>query len=127
MTGVGLEPTTNGLTCRIGFRRPSRRRMNPIRDVDGLDSPIAIAGGPGRPEGDGTKPGGARRMSQSRRPTMGRGIGGLALIAVGLGATVAIAGEPAFKAVPARAELRGPDAVQQLTVEGPNGLDLTGL
>ena len=24
MTGVGLEPTTNGLTYLIGFRRPTR-------------------------------------------------------------------------------------------------------
>ena len=52
MTGVGLEPTTNGLTYLIGFHRPpgSRGRFfgrNESRgDVESLDYLFAIAGVP---------------------------------------------------------------------------------
>ena len=42
MTGVGLEPTTNGLTYLFGFRRPPLTG----RGVERLDYPIAIAGVP---------------------------------------------------------------------------------
>src|SRR5436305_9773320 len=42
MTGVGLEPTTNGLTYLFGFRRPPLSG----RGVERLDYPIAIAGVP---------------------------------------------------------------------------------
>ena len=42
MTGGGLEPTTNGLTYLIGFRRPT----GPNPDVESLDYPTAIAGVP---------------------------------------------------------------------------------
>ena len=47
MTGVGLEPTTNGLTYPIGFHRPPvshRRRWT--AGVESLDYPTAIAGVP---------------------------------------------------------------------------------
>src|SRR3982751_5201810 len=42
MTGLGLEPRTNGLTYLIGLRRP------PLlgRGVERLDYPIAVAGVP---------------------------------------------------------------------------------
>ena len=51
MTGEGLEPSTNGLTCLIGFHRPPCPRVRPqgrIREqgVDGLDYLFAIAGVP---------------------------------------------------------------------------------
>src|SRR3954471_17602324 len=42
VTGVGLEPTTNGLTYLIGSRRPPLTG----RGVERLDYPIAIAGVP---------------------------------------------------------------------------------
>jgi len=50
MTGVGLEPTTNGLTYLIGFRRPPFSS----RGVERLDYPIAIAGVPRLVSGAGT-------------------------------------------------------------------------
>jgi len=52
MTGEGLEPSTNGLTCLIGFHRPSRPRSDAITRVaprtrlEGLDYPFTIAGVP---------------------------------------------------------------------------------
>ena len=47
VTGEGLEPSTNGLTYLIGFRRPSRARPEGgLRLVESLDYPIAIAGVP---------------------------------------------------------------------------------
>jgi hypothetical protein len=42
VTGVGLEPTTNGLTYLIGFRRPPLTG----RGVERLDYTIAVAGVP---------------------------------------------------------------------------------
>ena len=45
MTGVGLEPTTNGLTYLIGFRRPIGADCS-ARHVESLDYPTAIAGVP---------------------------------------------------------------------------------
>ena len=49
MTGVGLEPRTNGLTYLIGFHRPPgtescRHKVTP--GVEGLDYLFAIAGVP---------------------------------------------------------------------------------
>ena len=42
MTGVGLEPTTNGLTYLIGFHRPPGSAPG----VESLDYPTAVAGVP---------------------------------------------------------------------------------
>ena len=50
MTGVGLEPSTNGLTCLIGFHRPPGLDLVLWPDlspgVDGLDYLFAVAGVP---------------------------------------------------------------------------------
>ena len=46
MTGVGLEPTTNGLTYLIGFHRPIGVDSSSSRHVESLDYTTAIAGVP---------------------------------------------------------------------------------
>src|SRR5690242_11296986 len=45
VTGEGLEPSTNGLTYPIGFRRPRETARGPAR-VESLDYPFAVAGVP---------------------------------------------------------------------------------
>ena len=67
MTGEGLEPSTNGLTYRIGFRRPPEGPRRGALGVAGLDSPIAIAGVPRRVSGagPGDPPGPCLLMTQS--------------------------------------------------------------
>ena len=66
MTGEGLEPSTNGLTYRIGFRRPSVGRRP--AEVDSLDSLIAVAGVPRRVSeaGTGAPPDPCLLITQSR-------------------------------------------------------------
>jgi hypothetical protein len=65
------------------------------------------------------------RTGRGERPRgfAGRSIAGAILLALVAGA----AGRgDALKVTPAKADLRGPDAAQQLVVEGPDGRDLTG-
>ena len=56
VTGEGLEPSTNGLTYLIGFRRPLEVSFNlgNTPSVDGLDYPFAIAGVPRLVSGAGS-------------------------------------------------------------------------
>ncbi len=48
MTGLGLEPRTNGSTYLIGFHRPpeafASEGMTPSSRVERLDNAIAISG-----------------------------------------------------------------------------------
>ena len=53
MTGVGLEPTTNGLTYLIGFHRPIGADCS-APHVESLDYPTAITGVPRLVSGAGT-------------------------------------------------------------------------
>jgi hypothetical protein len=48
LTGEGLEPSTNGLTYRIGFHRPlpTEEQCSDVERVAGLDYPTTIAGAP---------------------------------------------------------------------------------
>src|SRR5262249_39674469 len=86
VTGVGLEPTTNGLTYPIGFRRPSPpRRGRRERGVESLDYPTAVAGVPRLVSGAGTgappppcllmtqSPAFSDRHARRRRPRCGVG------------------------------------------------------